>query len=333
MNIIIKIISVLLLLVLLSAVYFYFQFKPAQKIEWGVTFSHHEARGLGFDDRTMYLDILNDLNPKKVRLMTYWEDIERTKGKFDFSVIDWQLNEAQKRNIGVLLVVGRKQPRWPECHQPDWFGGLTAADQDQAVLDFIKATVEHVKASPVIKQWQVENEPYFIFGVNCPAISKDLFTKEVALLRSLDDRPIVATDSGDRGGWIPVGRSGADIVGVTLYRLSYDEKYGGYYRYPIPAAYYRVRAGILASLTNIKEVWNVELQMEPWFINGAFNTPLEIQNSLMNPKVFNENIEYAKKIGFAENYLWGVEWWYWMAKKNNDWGMWATAKDLFAKSR
>ena len=51
----------------------------------------------------------------------------------------------------------------------------------------------------------------------------------------------------------------------------------------------------------------------------------------MNQKIFAENVAYAKKVGFQDNYLWGVEWWYWMAKKNNDWGMWTAAKDLLSK--
>jgi len=78
----------------------------------------------------------------------------------------------------------------------------------------------------------------------------------------------------------------------------------------------------------VDKVWDVELQMEPWFTNGAINTPLDIQKTLMNPKVFAENIEYAKKSGLEAHYLWGVEWWYWMAKINNDWGLWAAAKDF-----
>ena len=42
--------------------------------------------------------------------MTYWEDTEKIRGSYDFSNIDWQLNEAAKNNVDVLLVVGRKQP-------------------------------------------------------------------------------------------------------------------------------------------------------------------------------------------------------------------------------
>jgi hypothetical protein len=50
----------------------------------------------------------------------------------------------------------------------------------------------------------------------------------------------------------------------------------------------------------------------------------------MNPKVFSQNVAYARSVGFADNYLWGVEWWYWLAKQKNDWGMWQAAKEAIA---
>jgi len=325
--------SWLILVVVLLCTIFYFKHQPAQTVDWGLTFSSHEARGLGFDDRQMYLDILTDLKPKTIRLMSYWEDLERTRGRFDFSSVDWMLNEAAKNNVDVVLVVGRKQPRWPECHEPEWFKTLPKTEQDEAVLNLVRKSIEHFKTFSVIKEWQVENEPYFIFGDNCPAVDSALFEKEVALVKSLDSRPIIVTDSGDRGGWLGVAKTNPSALGITLYRLSYDEKYGGYYKYPLPGAYYKIRSGILRTFSNVDVVWDMELQMEPWFTNGALNTPLDVQKTLMNQKVFADNIAYAENLSLGRHYLWGVEWWYWMAKKNNDWGMWASAKDLFAKNR
>jgi hypothetical protein len=324
-----KILGIIVLIVLLSAAFFYFRFKPAKNQTWGLTFSYQEAKGLGFDWKTVYLDVLSDLKPKNLRLMTYWDDIEKKPGEYDFTIVDEMLSEAQKKDVNVLLVVGRKQPRWPECHEPDWYDKLSVQDQNQAVLDFIKATVEHTKTFTAIKSWQVENEPYFGFGDACPVISRSLFESEVALVKSLDLRPTIVTDSGDRGSWFWPMKSGASDFGFTLYRVSYDDKYGGYYKYPIPPAFYRIRAGILQTFSHVNQIQDVELQLEPWFTSGALNMPVDEQKSLMNPKVFEENISYAKKTGIGTHYLWGVEWWYWMAKKNNDWGMWQAAKNLF----
>ena len=43
----------------------------------------------------------------------------------------------------------------------------------------------------------------------------------------------------------------------------------------------------------------------------------------------NDNIEFAKKTGMKEIYVWGVEWWYWMKEKQNQPEIWSEAKKLF----
>jgi hypothetical protein len=34
------------------------------------------------------------------------------------------------------------------------------------------------------------------------------------------------------------------------------------------------------------------------------------------------NMDFAKKSGFSEVYLWGVEWWYYMKERHNDSTYW-----------
>ena len=41
-----------------------------------------------------------------------------------------------------------------------------------------------------------------------------------------------------------------------------------------------------------------------------------------------DNIKFAKEVGFSENYLWGVEWWYFMGQKYGHWEFWEYAKGL-----
>lgn len=50
----------------------------------------------------------------------------------------------------------------------------------------------------------------------------------------------------------------------------------------------------------------------------------------MNISQFKENIDYAKAVGFPENYLWGAEWWYWLKVKHNDPRYWQEVKKLIA---
>jgi hypothetical protein len=325
-----KIIGLVLLVVMALLTFFYFQYDPvsAEEQEWGISFSHTHAEYLGFDWKEMYLDILNDLKPKTIRLMTYWDVIEQEKGIFDFQAVDEMLIEAGKQGVHVILVVGRKQPRWPECHNPDWFSDYSIKEQEEAQLAMVKRVVEHFRQFDAIKIWQVENEPLFNFGRDCTKTAKVLLEEEVTIVRSLDSRPVIVTDSGELGRWLPTALiAKPDIFGTTMYRVVHNP-ITGYIRYPLPPGFIKIKAGVLNFFTPITDIRGVELQAEPWFIDGVFKTSLEDQYSLMNPKLFQENIEYARNTGLKAHYLWGVEWWYWMAKEHNDWGMWDVARQL-----
>lgn len=327
---ILKIVGVILLIIAAVCLYFYNQFDPAEEFIWGLNFSQVRARELGFDPKTMYLDMMNDLKPKKIRLNAYWNQIQPASDKYDFQEIDEYLIFAQQQNVEVILSVGKKLPRWPECHEPDWVKQLPDDQKVEVRLKMIENTINHFKDFSAIKIWQVENEPLFYFGDQCPKIDREILKKEIALVKSLDQRPVLVTDSGELGRWIPTATTGADIFGTTMYRIVHNPT-TGYFKYPLPPAFFRIKAGILNTFAKPQGILGVELQAEPWFANGIENTPLETQKSLMNQKIFAEYIEYAQKAGFKDNYLWGVEWWYWMAQKQGDWGMWAAAKDLLNK--
>ena len=325
-----KILIVIVIAVVLPLAYFYFQFQPSPNPQFGLSFSTSHAQYLGFDWKEMYLDMLNDLRPKKLRLMAYWELIEPKQGQFDFQTMDEMVIEAGKRDIDVILAIGRKLPRWQECHQPAWYAGLTEEQQRQGQLTMIEQVVSHFRQFDAIKIWQVENEPLFEFGKACPKIEAGLVREEIAIIKKSDSRPVLLSDSGEQGNWAQTVRLGADIFGSTMYRTVYSERWG-YYKYPLPAWFFRIKAGWLRKFTGIEKVIGVELQAEPWFVKEIFQTELTDQFALMNPKIFEANVNYAKKAGFEENYLWGVEWWYWLAKEKNDWGMWNQAKQLLAE--
>ncbi len=332
-----KILVVILgvIILLIAGVYWYFAsiHRPAEKFEWGLTFSHSHMQYLGFDWKQAYLDILNDLKPKKIRIMAYWQDVEPEPEKYDFQIAAEMLEEAGKRNVDVILVVGHKQPRWPECHHPDWYEQLSKQERDAAQLRYIKNAVEYYKQFDAIKIWQLENEALFSFGENCPPTEQDLIRKQMEIIRSLDSRPILMTDSGELGRWLPTAKLGPDIFGTTMYRVVHNPK-TGYFKYPLPPSFFHFKAGLVKKFSNVEKIIGVELQAEPWFTNGAdgpATTDLKTQFALMNPKMFREYIGYAKRAGFSENYLWGVEWWYWLAKEKNDWGMWEEARKLFAE--
>ena len=123
---------------------YFFIGKPpqAKEINWGVNFSQKQAQNLGLDWKEVYLALLDDLGAKNIKLATYWDLIEGEKGKFSFEDLDWQINEAGKRNAKILLVMGIKTPRWPECHIPGWATNLSKEEQQKEILELIEKVVK-----------------------------------------------------------------------------------------------------------------------------------------------------------------------------------------------
>ncbi|MBI4119635.1 MAG: EamA family transporter [Parcubacteria group bacterium] len=93
---------------------------PERPIAWGITFSQKFSRELGLNWKENYEAILNDLNAKHLRLIAYWDLIEPEDGKFDFADLDYQIRRAEENGAEIILVIGQKVPRWPECHYPEW---------------------------------------------------------------------------------------------------------------------------------------------------------------------------------------------------------------------
>jgi hypothetical protein len=290
---------------------------------FGITFSETYAKSLGLDSKEAYLAILNELNFQKLRLIAYWPEIEPQKNEFNFSYLDFQINEAQKRNKDIILVIGFRVPRWPECHIPKWAQNLNENDFRKELLNYIKKVVEYYKENKAILAWQVENEPFLkVFGI-CPPPNKNLFQTELILVKYLDQRPILLTDSGELSTWFnTAGKS--EIFGTTLYRIVWN-KYTGFFKHYIPPSIYTLRAWIVKKFTPTKKIIIAELQTEPWIPNS--NISPQQQAKIFTLKDFKENISFARKTGIQEIYLWGAEWWYFQ-KLNHNPSYWEEAKKI-----
>jgi len=48
----------------------------------------------------------------------------------------------------------------------------------------------------------------------------------------------------------------------------------------------------------------------------------------MSLENFQTILKIAKETGFSPQYLWGVEWWYWMKQQNQP-QFWEAAKELY----
>lgn len=310
--------------------FFSYPEQPAQDTKFGITFSRQQAEGFGLDWRKTYIDILDDLGVKYLRLSAYWSDIEPEQGEFNFEIIDWQIEEAKKRDAKILLAIGRKLPRWPECHIPEWALSLAREDQNKAVLEMLEKVVARYKGEGIIWAWQVENEPLFPFGI-CPPQDQEFFEEEVIFVRSLDfSRPIVTTDSGELSFWIAAGSQG-DIFGTTMYKIV-PWRLVGFISYDfLPPAFYRKKAAILKKLLpNVSDVIVVELQAEPWMAGIPINADtLDKQFNRFGLERFQKHIRYARSIGYSQTYLWGVEWWAWLKEEAGHPEFWEEAKKLF----
>lgn len=294
-------------------------------IELGATFSKPYAESLGLDWKQTYLAVLDDLGVRRLRIPVYWDDIEPEPDVYNFSNVDWEVQEAAKRGAKIVLAVGRKLPRWPECHAPAWTDGMNESLVQTRILTMVEKVVRHYETDPSIVTWQVENEPFFQFGV-CPPPDREFLKREVAVVRALDSRPIMITESGELSSWLSaVGI--ADILGISTYRTVWD-RWIGYFYWPISPKYYARRYEAISTL--IDRAIISELQAEPWAVNGIASLSVDEQLRLMNPTRLGENVRFARKTGFPEAYLWGVEWWYWLKTAKNHPELWAVGKQIFA---
>lgn len=307
---------------------FLLSLRPTPKeISFGVNFSTKFAKQMGLDWKKVYLAILDDLGAKRLRVPVYWDETEKEEGQYFFEDIDWMINEAGRRGAKIILVLGRKLPRWPECYEPRWIQNQKSNIKNQKLLEYIEKVVNRYKNSDIIWAWQVENEPFLPKFGECPELDRDFLDKEINLVKSLDSRPIIITDSGELSVWFEAARR-ADIFGTTMYRIIWDRRFG-YVKYPIPPSYFRIKTNLVRFFTGVKKIIVVELQAEPWGPKQIYESSLEEQAKSMNLEQFRKNIEYARKTKFSEYYLWGAEWWYWLRVKQDKQEIWDEAVKLF----
>lgn len=321
----------LLFVVILVLLFGYFNFPVStqnNKAEMGVTFSHRYAGDIGLNWKETLAAVLDDLKVRNIRIPVYWDLVESMEGEYDFSDVDWQLDEINKRNGKVVLVIGQKVPRWPECAIPEW-AKSDDEKRKKKLLEFISLAVDRYKKNSEIAYWQVENEPFLRFGI-CPSFDVDLLDKELALVREKDSsRPIIVTDSGELSLWVRAA-SRADMFGTTMYRTIWKEGVG-LVTYPIGPRFFHFKSFLVRLLTSQRNISTIELQAEPWIAGWTTSASLEEQFKSMNPKILKENVEFAKKAGFSPIYLWGAEWWYWLKVEKNHPEVWDEAGTFFRK--
>jgi len=326
-KLVLKILILLILLVIIFYIYLWFSSKQKYKVDYGISFSKQHAESLGLNWKENYLAMLDELKPKYLRFSATWDEVEKERGQYDFTEIDWQMNEAKKRGVKVILAIGQKAPRWPECHIPDWAEILEEENYKIELFKYLKTVVERYNLNEALEIWQVENEPFikFRFG-DCENYHQNLVLEEINFVKDLSpEHKIIITDSGELSTWRQATKVG-DLFGSTLYRVVMTPG-GRYWNYDwLPAGFYKLKAKFWG--IDFNNFYISELQAEPWFTNSNPNTTdIFEQEKSMNIERMNKHFDYVERIGVSRAYLWGVEWWYWMKTKINDDRYWEIVKN------
>ena len=327
----------LIAVLLLAGGFYVLSLRPLpQSITYGVSFSRFHSDELKLDWKKKYLAILDDLKVKHLRLTAHWPLTQPKDGVYNFSEMDFQIEEAEKRNASVILAVGRRLPGWPECHTPDWVSKLPLDQQGVKLLEYIETVVNRYKKSPAIKYWQVENEVFLaFFGKSlCGQYSEgieDFLKEEINLVNKLDpSRQVIVTDSGEFGIWYKAYRNG-DVFGTSMYLYVWWRNAIGPLRYPITPAFFKIKHNVMRLFFGPKPSMVIELSAEPWLLQPIVDTPIDVQFQRMGIDKFNEMINFSSKTGFDTFYLWGAEWWYWLKQQGYP-EHWNRAKELYRNS-
>lgn len=183
---------------------------PNFKPSYGISYSFEQAGWYGLNPRQNYIRLLDEFKFEWIRLPFFWDQMAQLRQGSDGQV-DWIFNErfedlkfaieeAQKRNVKVIIALGAKTPYFPEYHWPQnvaskvKFAEKITRDHPVAadILTIDRKVVSELAGYENIGWWQVENEP-LIGNVNKWKIDPSLVAAEVGIVRRSDPqkRPII----------------------------------------------------------------------------------------------------------------------------------------------
>jgi hypothetical protein len=305
-------------------------FPPVKNPQYGVSFSLKQTEMLDLDWRKAYAALLDDMDVKHFRLMSYWDEYEKQPGQYDFSTLDEQIREAGKRGADVTLAIGSRQPRWPECHEPDWSETLTISKWRNSLYKYIETVVKRYENNPTVISWQLENEYRNQTFIKCRDGSYERLQEEFDLVKKISKKPLWMS-LADQGG-LPLKVPSADRWGFSVYRTVWSTGLvNGYVTFPTPLWYHNLRRVIIEKMSGAP-IFIHELQLEPW---GPIDFPdmtIEEQDKSMSVEQIKKNLYFAREVGAKEIYAWGGEWWYWRKTVQNDPSVWNTVKEEFHKA-
>ncbi len=332
-KILIVIIGIVFFVVLLmySIGFWYIQSDKNTPANYGVSFIPDYAKSLGLDPRQT-MDALININVKEFRLVSYWSDIEPSQGTYNFTDLDWQFKKAEVAHAKIILTLGLRQPRWPECHAPKWVNtNAPSSEWINEIKNYESRVVERYKNSPSLYEYQLENE-YFLKGFGkCTNFDRNRLVSEYTLVKSLDPNHKIIVGLSNNTLGFPINQPHPDIYGISVYKRVWDAAFTHrYVEYPYPAWYYAFLAGVQKIYHQTPMIIS-EMQAESWPPNGKSINEISIneQNKSLNPKRLEGRFKYAKNTGMKQLIMWGAEYWYYRDQVLHDPSLWNVAKQQF----
>jgi Beta-galactosidase len=312
----------------------------------GTTFSQLQCQYLDLDVQNTFRQICG-LGYDRLRLCSYWNEIEPMPGQFDFTMLDWLLTESQKYGIEIVLTIGMKAPRWPEFHFPDWLkscydttSSRQPIDQNRAIADhtltFIAAVMHHTRHAPNLHYWQIENEPFTRLEITAGRwLSESFVRQEVALTRqlALPHQKLVMTTAialpaGDHPAdeqALKINQSLADCVGINVYTKVPSWR-PSFYLQPLPTYWQTLRRWHSQLHQHAKAPWIAEAQAEPWEPDQL--VPIkQIEHPSSSPWRASRLATFLASMGYETVMLWGCEYWYWQ-KRQGQTAWWQAMQQL-----
>lgn len=308
-------------------------FPPVTQANVGMSFSIKQTAMFGLDWRETLSALLDEdkgMGIKQLRLMSYWDVHEPQQGAIDLAELDEQIAIAKSHGAQVSLAIGLRQPRWPECHEPDWATNLDERKWEAALFNYIQTVVKRYEHEPTVISWQLENEYYNGAFAKCRSSTTERLKSEFSLVRGNSAKPIWMSMSDQHG--YPFGMPEVDRYGFSVYRTVYSSGlYNGYVTFPTPLWYHHLRANIIKTISG-KDIFIHELQLEPWAPTDIPYASYEEQDKSMSVAQIHESMNFTREIGAKDMYLWGGEWWYWRLQQGDP-SIWNTVKSEIEAAR
>ena len=301
----------------------------------GFSYSPLTSQKAGRDPATDLTRLLDATRPDLVRLPIYWDTVQPSADRLDFTSVDVLMKVVAKHNrrtgdhTQVVLTIGARNFLYPELHSPDWAGPRAQPYLDQvqsgtAYRAYIDTSITRYRSSRLLYAWQVENEPLDTVGNNFTGddrITTAQLQWEIGEVHRLDPAHEAVTTTYDGLNvtidmlqlWTPMllsrfGPNGhpeqalaaGDALGLDLYLDGPSVPFRRVTSLNLRSEWKEQAVAFWADRAQArgKDLWLAEMQAQPWSNAGSFG-PSDLIASAIDYR--QEHLQVVL--------MWGVDTW------------------------